>query len=97
MKRFSDLPPSKREAWAEKKKISEVIGKEIIITGFSIIQSKYGNGGNSEALRIEFEQNGSKYICYTASSLLRRQLEATEDELPYIATIEEKNHWLTLT
>ena len=95
MKRFSDLPSAKREAWAEKKKISQVIGEEITITGFSIIPSKYGP--NAEALRIEFEQNGSKYICYTASSLLRRQLEATEDELPYIATIEEKTHWLTLT
>lgn len=95
MKRFSDLPSAKREVWAEKKKISEVIGKEIVIMGFSIIASKYGPG--SEALRIEFEQDGSKYICYTASSLLRRQLEATEDELPYMAVIEEKNHWLTLT
>ncbi len=95
MKRFSDLPPTKREVWAEKKKISDVIGHEIIIRSFSIIQSKYG--GSSEALRIEFEQDGSKYICYTASSLLRRQLEATEDELPYMAVIEEKNHWLTLT
>ena len=95
MKRFSDLPSAKREVWAEKKKISEVIGKEIIITGFSIIASKYGP--SSEALRIEFEQDGAKYICYTASSLLRRQLEATEDELPYLAVIEEKNHWLTLT
>lgn len=94
MKRFSDLPPSKRAAWAEKKKIGEVIGKEIVITGFSIIRSKYGDG---EALRIEFEQDNAKYICYTASSLLRRQLEATEDELPYLAVIEEKNHWLTLT
>jgi hypothetical protein len=95
MKRFSDLPPEKREAWAEKKKISEIIGEEIAITGFTIVPSKYGP--NSEALRIQFEQNGSRFICYTASSLLRRQLEAAEDELPFLATIEEKNHWLTLT
>ena len=95
LKRFSDLPLKKRDAWAEKKKISEVIGKEIFITGFSVIQSKYGP--NAEALRISFEMNNERYICYTASSLLRRQLESTEDELPFLATIEEKNHWLTLT
>ncbi len=76
-------------------KISEIIGKEIYITGFAVIQSKYGP--NAEALRISFEMNNERYICYTASSLLRRQLESTEDELPFLATIEEKNHWLTLT
>lgn len=95
LKRFSDLPPRKREAWAEKKKISEIIGQEILITGFAVIQSKYGP--NAEALRISFEMGNEQFICYTASSLLRRQLEATEDELPYLAAIEEKNHWLTLT
>lgn len=95
MKRFSDLPQAKREVWAEKVKISEVIGKEIVITGFTIIQSKYGQ--NEEAMRIEFELEGSKHICYTSSALLRKQLEATADELPFAATIAEKNHWLTLT
>lgn len=95
MKRFSDLPPEKREAWAEKKKITEVLGKEIVITGFTIVPSKYGP--NKEALRIQFEQGGQRFISYTASSLLRRQLEAAEDELPFITVIEEKNHWLTLT
>lgn len=95
MKRFSDLPAEKREVWAEKLKISEIVGKEIIITGFTILPSKYGN--HEEAMRIDFELDGSKHICYTSSSLLRRQLEATEDELPFLATIAEKNHWLTLT
>lgn len=94
MKRFSDLPPNKREVWAEKVKISEVVGNEIIITGFTITPSKYGK--DAEAMRIEFERDGTKHICYTSSSLLRRQLEATEDEMPYAATIVEKNHWLTL-
>jgi hypothetical protein len=95
VKRFSDLPAAKREVWAEKLKISEIVGKEIVITGFTVLPSKYGQ--HEEALRIEFELDGSKHICYSSSSLLRRQLEATEDELPYITTIEEKNHWLTLT
>ncbi len=95
MKRFSDLPAAKREVWAEKMKISEVLGEEIVITGFTVLASKYGK--TSEVVRIEFERNGAKRICYTGSILLRKQLEATEDELPYTATIVEKNHWLTLT
>ena len=95
MKRFSDFPAEKREVWAEKMKISEVVGKEIVVTGFTVIPSKYGQG--AEAARIEFEMDGAKHICYTSSSLLHRQLEATEDEMPYAATIAEKNHWLTLT
>ena len=95
MKRFSELPPEKREVWAEKGKISDVMGGEIVIKGFTVIASKYGK--NEEATRIEFEKDGTKHICYTSSALLRRQLEAAEDELPFIATIVEKNHWLTLT
>lgn len=95
MKRFSELPPEKREVWAEKVKISDVIGVEIVVTGFTIITSKYGKG--EEATRIEFTKDGSKHICYTSSALLRRQLEAAADEFPFIATIVEKNHWLTLT
>ncbi len=95
MKRFSDLPASKREIWAEKVKISDVIGVEIVITGFSVIPSKYGQ--DQEAIRIEFTKDESKHICYSSSALLRRQLESTADELPYVATIVEKNHWLTLS
>ena len=76
-------------------KISDVLGVEIVVTGFTVIASKYGK--NEEATRIEFEKDGSKHICYTSSALLRRQLEAAKDELPFIATIVEKNHWLTLT
>lgn len=95
MKRFSDLPPEKREVWAEKVKISEVIGNEIVITGFDIIPSKYGQG--QEATRIHFERGDSKHICYTSSALLRRQLESTVDEMPYTATIVDKNHWLSLS
>ncbi len=95
MKRFSDLPASKREIWAEKVKISDVIGVEIVITGFSVIPSKYGH--DQEAIRIEFTKDESKHICYSSSALLRRQLESTADELPYVATIVEKNHWLTLS
>lgn len=95
MKRFSELPPEKREVWAEKVKISDVIGVEIVIKGFTVIASKYGK--NEEATRIEFEKDGTKHICYTSSALLRRQLESTEDELPYLTIIQEKNHWLTLT
>ena len=46
----------------------------------------------------EVEQDKErKHICYTSSALLRKQLEAAADELPFIATIVEKNHWLTLT
>ena len=95
MKRFSDLPAAKREVWAEKLKISEVLGSEITITGFTVLASKYSK--NTDVVRIEFEKDGCKHICYTGSILLRKQLEATEDELPYVATIVEKNHWLTLT
>ena len=95
MKKFSELPPEKREVWAEKVKISEVIGHEITITGFDIIPSKYGQG--QEATRIHFQRGDTKHICYTSSALLRRQLESTEDELPFTATIVDKNHWLSLS
>lgn len=94
MKRFADLPQEKRDVWVEKVKISEVIGKEIIITGFTILPSKYGE--NEEATRIDFELNGERHICYTSSALLRRQLERTRDELPYLAVITQKDHWLKL-
>lgn len=95
MKRFADLPLEKRDVWVEKVKISEVIGKEIVITGFTIVPSKYGN--NEQATRIDFELNGEKHICFTSSALLRKQLESTRDEMPYMTVITQKEHWLKLT
>ncbi len=95
MKRFADLPLEKRDVWAEKVKISEVIGKEIIITGFTIVPSKYGE--NEQATRIDFEVDGEKHICFTSSALIRRQLENTRDEFPYMTVITKKEHWLKLT
>ena len=94
MKRFADLPPDKRDVWAEKVKISEVIGQEILITGFTILPSKYGE--HEETARIDFILHEEHHICYTSSALLRRQLESTSDEMPYLATITRKDNWLKL-
>ncbi len=95
MKRFSDLPAAKRGVWAEKVKIGDILGVEITITGFYIMPSKYGN--HEDVMRLEFMRDDTPHICSTSSAMLRRQLEATKDELPYMATIVEKDHWFSLS
>lgn len=95
MKRWGELPKEKRDVWVEKTSIP--LGREIVITGFRVRVSRYGDISDKEYIAVDYEVDGEKHFFNTGSMLLRKQLESSKDEMPFLATIKKKDTWLTLS
>ena len=78
----------------EKKKIAEILNKEMLITNFKIKKSKIKDGNYAT---IQFENGGKKYVIFTASGPLMEQLERYKDKMPYYATIIQKFNYFTMS
>lgn len=92
-KRFSDIAKDDIMLVGEKMKMENVIGKEIEIVAFAVINSKY----TKLCTKIQFEYEGKTYFVFTGSSIITGQLEKHKDDLPFIATIAKMDRCLTLT
>lgn len=99
MKSWRDIEPKKRDVWVEKVSIKSLIGKLITITGFEVRKSAYKgqDGENQIYTMLRFEMDGTRHFVNTGSMLIRKQLEACQDELPFQATIIRKDNWLSLS
>lgn len=78
----------------EKKKITEIIDKEILIINFQIKKSKIKDGNYAT---IQFENSGKKYVIFTASVPLMEQLEQYRDKMPFYTTIIQKFKYYTMS
>ena len=76
----------------EKKKILEILNKEILILNFRIQKSKIKEGNYAI---IQFKLNGQKHVIFTTASRLMKKLELHKAKLPFHTTIiQEFNYFL---
>jgi len=93
MKKFSDF--SKENILdGDKIKIDGVLNKEITITNFSIKSSKH-NSGKYLTLQIEFDNE--RYVIFTGSEVLIKQIEKYKDEIPFTTILRKINKYYSLT
>jgi len=94
--RFSDFAKDEAEGplSGEKIKMEKILGKEIVVLDFRVRKSKIKDG---EYTIIQFIKEDKKYVVFTGSSVLRRQLETYKNKLPFIAVINKINNYLTFT
>lgn len=78
----------------KKKKIVEILNKEILITNFQIKKSKIKDGNYAT---IQFENGGEKHVVFTASGPLMEQLERHKDKMPYHVTIIQRYNYYTMS
>jgi hypothetical protein len=78
----------------EKKKIVEVLNKEILITNFQVKKSKIKDGNYAT---IQFENSGVLYVVFTGSGPLMEQLEQYKSEMPFFTTIIQKYKYYTMS
>jgi hypothetical protein len=78
----------------KKKKITEILGKDLLILSFQIKKSKINDG---DYATIQFEISDEKYIVFTASRPLMEQLERYKEKLPFHATIVHRYKYYTMT
>ncbi len=66
-------------------KLNDILGREIIITGFQSAPSRQRT--DADYLTIQFLMNGDLYIIWTGSIVLRRMLEKYAGRLPFCTKI----------
>ena len=92
--RFSEFADEKPQLEGSKKKISDVLNTEILVTDFRIGNSKYKE---RKYLTIQFTTNGETNIMFTGSEVLMDQARKYEAKMPYFVTIVQRGKYYTMT
>lgn len=48
-------------------------------------------------MQLQYELDGKKYVSFTNSEVLIRQIEQYADEIPFLTTIVKRNSYYTFT
>lgn len=94
MKKFSDFATDDTAITGDKLKLEDILGKEIVVKGYKVTDSKYNNG---KLLTLQFDLEEKEYIIFTGSSVLMKQIEKYKDEMPFATTIEKVNKFYTFS
>ena len=94
MKKFSDFATGNTAIMGDKIKLENILGKEIVIKGYKVGDSKYNDG---KLLTLQFNLEEKEYIIFTGSSVLIKQIEKYKDEIPFITKIEKVNKFYSFT
>lgn len=98
MNNFSDFADSSGPLEGEKLKLDEVTNKQMIVTGFKISESKYGNGdGRYITIQFKWSESADPMVVFSGSKVLREQCEIYRDMMPFLATIKKVNQYYTFT
>lgn len=92
--KFSDFSEEDVGLEGDKKKIDDILNKEILLVGFRIGRSRFRE---KDYLTLQFENGGTKYIAFTGSEVLIKQAQKYEDKMPFHTTIKKVNNYYTMT
>ena len=97
MTRFKDLniKTHSDHLVGEKIKISKVLNKDIIITGFKIEQSKYPKNKSGKCLYLQIDADEERRVVFTGSDVLIGIMEQIKKEDLPIETmiVQEGEHY----
>lgn len=93
MRRFSDFEIKTEEGYAgDKIKIDKILNREITVLKYKTEESKYPKNKSGKCLCLQIELSGTKYIVFSGSDYLMKQLSQIEEEnFPFLATIIKLN------
>jgi len=92
--RFGDFAGEEGPLDGKKKKLDEILNKEILILAYRIGKSKYRD---RNYVTIQFENSGSRYVVFTGSEVLMDQLGRHEGHLPFYSTIVKRGNYFALS
>jgi hypothetical protein len=93
--RFSDFAEESKIFEGEKKKIEEILNKEILVLDFKLKESKHHQ--DTQYLTLQFKENDTTFILFNGSRVLADQLEKYKDNLPFYATIKKIDKYYTFS
>jgi len=92
---FSDFADETKSFEGEKKKLDDILNKEILILDFKVKDSKQRMG--SKYITIQFRDNDKNFIVFTGSMVLINQFEKYKDNIPFYAVLKKIDKYYTLT
>lgn len=92
--KFSEFATDETALDGEKKKLSEILNQEIVVTGQMITQSTKNNG---ECLKLQYRLNSNLYVTFTGSKVLIKQVKKYKDQIPFVATIKQVGMYYAFT
>lgn len=75
-------------------KLNEIIGKEIVITGYDIKPSKYKD---DKYLTLQILLNGNVGVVFTGSGVLMDQISRYSENIPFITKIMTQGKYYAFT
>ena len=93
--RFSDFAEESKLFDGDKKKIEEILNKEILVLDFKLKESKHHR--DTQYVTIQFKIDNMIYILFNGSRVLAAQLEKYKDNLPFYTVIRKIDKYYTFT
>lgn len=83
--KFSNFARDKLPMPGTKKRLDEILNREITVTDFRINKSKRND--NAECLQLQFVLGDDVCIAFTGSVVLLDQIKSVKENIPFKATI----------
>ena len=83
--RFSAFARDKLPMPGKKRRLDEILNREIIVTDFRITKSKKRDG--TDCLQMQFILDGEACVAFTGSAVLTDQIQAARDNIPFRGTV----------
>jgi RNA-directed DNA polymerase len=97
MKKFSDFATEEIPLIGDKVKLEDVLGKEVIITGYRISNSKFKDRDHGKCITIQFIMNDIQKIFFTGSEVLMNQIEKYKKEMPFSTVVLKHQKYYTFS
>lgn len=97
-RRYNEFAKDHTPLDGEKMKINDILNREILVIGYRVKKSKYGNGnGDGRCLTIQYELDGRRYVTFTGSAVLAEQCSVYASEMPFVAVMRKIDRYYTFT
>ncbi len=83
--KFANFAKDKLPMPGKKKRLDEILNREIIVTDFRITKSKRKEG--TDCLQIQFMMDDDVFVAFTGSSVLSDQIQSARDNIPFRGTV----------
>ena len=91
---FGDFAGEEGPLDGTKRKLSEILDKEILVLAYRIGKSKFRD---KNYVTIQYENGSARYVVFTGSEVLMEQLKRHEGNLPFYATIVKRGNYFSLS
>lgn len=94
MNKFSDIAKDDIHLAGDKMSLQEVVGKQIVVTGYKITKSKFKE---DNYVAIQFELEGEQRVAFTGAQVLIEQLKKYGEQIPFETTIKKMGKFYSFT